>query len=140
MYFFGTALYVGLLLTNAIAILSEERFLARSKHTCEETLILIPLRLVLTKPALCITILVGWSTLSYSQASQAANAGFGAVPHDPYSAAGAGFGGGPDDSMTAGGAGGASIKQRMISLIAAVRTLMRSKSFACSTLCCEALR
>jgi hypothetical protein len=29
-YFFGTALYVGLLLTNAIAILSEERFLAKS--------------------------------------------------------------------------------------------------------------
>ncbi|KAJ9097635.1 hypothetical protein QFC21_004671 [Naganishia friedmannii] len=96
MYFFGTALYVGLLLTNAIAILSEERFLAR----------------------------IGWSTLSYSQASQAANAGFGAVPHDPYSAVGAGFGGGQDDSAGAAG-GGASIKQRMISLIAAVRTLMR---------------
>ncbi|KAJ9117174.1 hypothetical protein QFC20_000317 [Naganishia adeliensis] len=87
-YFFGTALYVGLLLTNAIAILSEERFLAK----------------------------IGWSTLSYTQAQQSANAGFGNVPHDPYS----NFGGSGGDEVTQQG-----IKQRLIALISAVRTLMR---------------
>ncbi|KAI5454882.1 hypothetical protein NCC49_002160 [Naganishia albida] len=82
-YFFGTALYVGLLLTNAIAILSEERFLAK----------------------------IGWSTLSYTQAQQSANAGFG---QDPYSLQSS------DEAATQQG-----IKQRLIALIGAVRTLMR---------------
>ena len=31
--YFGTIFYVGLLLTNAIAVLSEERFLAKSERT-----------------------------------------------------------------------------------------------------------
>ncbi|GHJ88650.1 hypothetical protein NliqN6_5052 [Naganishia liquefaciens] len=92
-YFFGTALYVGLLLTNAIAILSEERFLAK----------------------------IGWSTLSYSQAQQSANAGFGNVPHDPYSSFGSGGNGNGEDALT----GQQGIKQRLIALISAVRTLMR---------------
>lgn len=115
-YFFGTALYVGLLLTNAIAILSEERFLAKSK--------LNP-RLPEPPPVLILlSSQVGWSTLSYSQAQQSANAGFGNVPHDPYSSFGAGGNGNGEDALT----GQQGIKQRLIALISAVRTLMRSES------------
>lgn len=116
-YFFGTALYVGLLLTNAIAILSEERFLAKSK---------LNLRLLPPPPFLTPLPLftqVGWSTLSYSQAQQSANAGFGNVPHDPYSSFGAGGNGNGEDAVT----GQQGIKQRLIALISAVRTLMRSE-------------
>lgn len=63
-------------------------------------------------------LVVGWSTLSYTQAQQSANAGFGNVPHDPYS----NFGGSGGDEVTQQG-----IKQRLIALISAVRTLMRSE-------------
>ncbi|KAG7562845.1 hypothetical protein FFLO_01674 [Filobasidium floriforme] len=48
----GTIIYVALLLTNAIAILSEERFLAK----------------------------IGWSTYSAQQIASSSNAGFGSVP------------------------------------------------------------
>ena len=122
-YFFGTALYVGLLLTNAIAILSEERFLAKSKLSFLPAMHLHPIDCSSLSP-------VGWSTLSYSQAQQSANAGFGNVPHDPYSSFGSGGNGNGEDALT----GQQGIKQRLIALISAVRTLMRSESLNCRIL------
>lgn len=134
-YFFGTALYVGLLLTNAIAILSEERFLAKSTSPVRSRLrtnfsrltnlrllcsINTPLAPLHTSHQLSARSFgfhppaVGWSTLSYTQAQQSANAGFG---QDPYSLQSS------DEAATQQG-----IKQRLIALIGAVRTLMRSES------------
>jgi hypothetical protein len=62
---------------------------------------------------------VGWST----RATNSANAGFGHVPSNPNMYEGAGYG-------NLGGEG-PSIKAKMINLISAVRTLMRSKSYSC---------
>ncbi|KAG9317299.1 Yos1-like-domain-containing protein [Chiua virens] len=76
----GTILYVSLLLINAVAVLSEDRFLAR----------------------------IGWS----STQSQNPNAGF----HQPYDQSGYGYA-----QQDVG------VKVRIINLISAVRTLMRSK-------------
>ncbi|KAF8524609.1 Yos1-like protein [Hysterangium stoloniferum] len=80
----GNIIYIAVLLVNAIAILSEERFLAR----------------------------IGWST----QQAQPGQQGF-AQPYDAY-------GGGATQ-------GDISMKGKMINLIGAVRTLMRSE------LCCH---
>ncbi|QGI58496.1 hypothetical protein CEK26_000620 [Fusarium fujikuroi] len=74
MWFFGSFLYVCILLINAVAVLSEDRFLARS-----------------TKPSLA-------RAINLSPAS-----------YDPA------FGAGPD----------ASVKAKIINLIASVRTIMR---------------
>jgi hypothetical protein len=51
-YFFGTALYVGILLTNAIAILSEERFLAKSTFPLIPFPSTLPLPLLFVSPIL----------------------------------------------------------------------------------------
>jgi hypothetical protein len=114
-FFLGSILYVGLLLTNAIAVLSEERFLARSA-SCP-LLFRYPSTAILTPP-FSHSPTVGWSTLSTSHLQTSANAGFGHVPNT-YDAGGAAFG--------QPGTEGQSIKARMITLIAAVRTLMRSE-------------
>ena len=97
---FGTIIYVSLLVTNAIAILSEERFLARGKFP-------FLLCFTLTIPA------VGWS----ANASRNTNSGFGSAPH----AFGNGY---SQDGMQGDGPG---IKDKLIHLITAVRTLMRSE-------------
>ncbi|KAI0322440.1 Yos1-like protein [Amylostereum chailletii] len=75
MYGIGSALYITILLINAMAVLSEDRFLAR----------------------------IGWSSVPPPNA----NAGFGS---DVYG----------------GGAQDIGVKGRIINLISAVRTLMRS--------------
>ncbi|GJJ07104.1 hypothetical protein Clacol_001304 [Clathrus columnatus] len=76
----GNIVYVSLLLVNAIAVLSEERFLAR----------------------------IGWST----QQTQPGQQGY-AQPYDMY---GTGMGAQTDIS----------VKGKLVNLIGAVRTLMRS--------------
>ncbi|KAF5675003.1 yos1-like domain-containing protein [Fusarium heterosporum] len=86
MWFFGSFLYVCILLINAVAVLSEDRFLARS-----------------TKPLIefkywRIVFLTNKSLVNLSPAS-----------YDPA------FGAGPD----------ASVKAKIINLIASVRTIMR---------------
>ncbi|KAI0327773.1 Yos1-like protein [Cubamyces sp. BRFM 1775] len=73
---FGTILYVALLLINAMAVLSEDRFLAR----------------------------IGWSSVQ-------------AQPVNPYAQ--------PYDQSAYPGAQDVSMKERLINLISAVRTLMR---------------
>lgn len=82
MFGLGSAFYLILFITNALAVLSEDRFLAR----------------------------VGWSSHALAN-SNSFDQGF---QSNPYAA----------------GAGGenATIKARLINLISAVRTLMRSKS------------
>ncbi|KAL7282316.1 Yos1-like protein [Trametes coccinea BRFM310] len=77
---FGTILYVALLLINAVAVLSEDRFLAR----------------------------IGWSTVQAQP-----NPSFGQPYAQPY------------DQAAYPGAQEVSMKERLINLISAVRTLMR---------------
>lgn len=101
---FGHIIYVSLLFTNAIAILNEERFLAKSQ--CHSTFVSIVV--VLTQS-------VGWST----RTPQNVNVGFGNVPHNPNVYDGTSFGG--------GGGEGVSIKSKLVNLISATRTLMRSE-------------
>ncbi|OCF74029.1 hypothetical protein I204_05879 [Kwoniella mangroviensis CBS 8886] len=85
--YFGNLLYIGLLLTNAIAILNEERFLAR----------------------------IGWSSSTRSNANS--NVGFGHSPNPHiYSDA---FGQGSNE--------GPGVKAKLVNLISATRTLMRSE-------------
>lgn len=99
MFLLGSILQVTLLLINAIAVLSEDRFLARS--TCPPY------------PAFGRThelrSAVGW--LSSSQ-PQNLNVGF----QQPY-----------DQNGYGAGQGEIGMKARLIDLISAVRTLMRSK-------------
>jgi hypothetical protein len=124
---FGHIIYVSLLFTNAIAILNEERFLAKSESRlcCRcpadhpspfsfpssfSSLSSSPL------PPTPLLNTVGWSTRS----AQNVNAGFGAVQNpNPY------------DTTAFGGSAveGVSIKTKLINLISATRTLMRSKSW-----------
>ncbi|KAH9899999.1 ER-to-golgi transport membrane protein [Cubamyces lactineus] len=78
---FGTILYVALLLINAMAVLSEDRFLAR----------------------------IGWSSVQ----AQPVNPAFGQPYAQPY------------DQTAYPGAQDVSMKERLINLISAVRTLMR---------------
>ncbi|KDQ64493.1 hypothetical protein JAAARDRAFT_166797 [Jaapia argillacea MUCL 33604] len=77
MFYFGSIIYIALFLINSIAILNEERFLAR----------------------------IGWSTAQIPPASSF---------NQPY-----------DQSGYGGPQGDVPVKARMISLISAVRTLMR---------------
>lgn len=82
MFGLGSAFYLILFITNALAVLSEERFLAR----------------------------VGWSSHALAGGANSFDQGFQSNPY-------------------AGGPGGenVTIKARLINLISAVRTLMRSK-------------
>lgn len=96
---FGTIIYVALLLINAIAILSEERFLARS--TC---LFFLHQLQNIKHWIICI---VGWSSTQPSNTNTAF--------HPSYDQPGYGVAQ-PDIG----------VKARMINLIGAVRTLMRS--------------
>jgi hypothetical protein len=94
----GSVLYVALLLINAMAVLSEDRFLARS--WC-------PFRPHIHR--LTAAIVVGWST----HQPQSTSAAF----QQPY-----------DQAGFAGAQGGElGVKARLINLISAVRTLMRGK-------------
>ncbi|CCL99424.1 uncharacterized protein FIBRA_01442 [Fibroporia radiculosa] len=81
----GTILYVAILLINAMAVLSEDRFLAR----------------------------IGWSSVQPPTGA----AGFSQSYGPAYDSAG--YQGGQDISM----------KARLINLISAVRTLMRSTQY-----------
>lgn len=94
----GTFLQVSLLFINAIAILNEERFLARSMSRIHPS----SLDDINTVP-------VGWVSTSRSQA-QNANVGY----NQGY-------------DQTGYGNQDVSIKARLIDLISAVRTLMRSE-------------
>ena len=94
----GAILYVSLLLINAVAVLSEERFLARSAFC-----FLTPFRPL--NPCLSS---VGWA----STQPQSSNAAF----HQSYDQSGYGYA-----QQDVG------VKVRIINLISAVRTLMRSK-------------
>ncbi|KAF9651164.1 Yos1-like protein [Thelephora ganbajun] len=87
MLYFGTLFYVSVLLVNALAVLSEERFLAR----------------------------IGWD----STQAQAQTAAY----NQPYAQ---GY-----DQTGYGRQQDASVKTRIINLISAVRTLMRSTSLSC---------
>jgi hypothetical protein len=96
--YFRQVLYISLLSTNAIAILNEDRFLAKSEpagrhsyRTCSLT-----------------SFTVGWSTRS----QQSANAGFGHAPN-AYD--------------TAFGGTEVSVKAKLVNLIGATRTLMRCR-------------
>jgi hypothetical protein len=93
--------YVFLLLINAVAILNEERFLARSAYTWLQRSLshFRMLTLVITFPSLLFHGLpVGWSS---SQAVQQTYNGYEQTPEDD-------------------------VKSRLIHLITAVRTLLRS--------------
>ena len=109
MLYFGTLLYVGVLLVNALAVLNEERFLARS--SCS------PFRV-----AHCLlthrlgTLTVGWGSTQAQAATGAYNQPYGQA-YDQ-----AGYGGQQD----------VNVKARIINLISAVRTLMRSASPPCT--------
>ena len=66
---------------------------------------------------------VGWSTYSAQQIASSSNAGFGSVPsynNDPNAGSAGVVGGGAGE--------GQGVKARLINLIAAVRTLLRSES------------
>lgn len=105
MLMLGTIFYVALLTINAIAILNEERFLARS------TFYFVPQLLSLTD-----TYTVGWSSAQPPAVTQSYNQAYG----QPYEQ---------------GGDGDAGVKSRMINLISAVRTLMRSAYLIASLAC-----
>lgn len=119
--YFGSLFYIGLLFTNAIAILNEERFLARSasvsviSHQMMMLTGMLPFSFFqwIRQPARVQT--VGWST----RVSSTANAGFGHSPA-PQMFDTAGFGG-------ASGSEGAGVKAKLVNLIGATRTLMRSE-------------
>lgn len=95
----GAILYVSLLLINAMAVLSEDRFLARSVFSAS------PLSFChSSRPYFA----VGWT----STQPQSSNAAF----HQSYDQSGYGYA-----QQDVG------VKVRIINLISAVRTLMRSK-------------
>ena len=106
----GTVLYVMLLLINAMAVLNEDRFLARSTSW--------PIHCIphpYSYTGFPCTRIVGWG----SSQMQPGNRGFGqpyaqAYQQDPY------------------GAQDIGVKGRLINLIGAVRTLMRSEFFLVS--------
>lgn len=103
MLFLGTIFYFALFLTNAMAILSEDRFLARSAYPVWPT-------------ASCEVehfCLVGWSS---TQPAANINANF----HQPY-----------DQTGYSAAQPDIGVKGRMINLIGAVRTLMRSICCSC---------
>ena len=104
----GNILYIALLLINAVAVLNEERFLSRSQSFYP----LPPLSLLqsqtLTRPV-SLRSLVGWSHSAVQQAQFQQYA-------DP------GFGGGLQE--------GPGVKARLVNLIGAVRTVMRSRSLS----------
>lgn len=94
----GSILYVSLLLINAMAVLSEDRFLARSA---------LPVCSLLMLSYSCIfRCAVGWASTQV----QAGQAGYGQGYAQPYDQQGQDVG----------------MKGRLINLISAVRTLMRS--------------
>lgn len=93
----GTIIYVVLLLVNAMAVLSEDRFLARSELFS---------RLRAKNHEFLTCLAVGWSS---SQPQN--NAGYNQYDQTGY-----------------GNPGEVSMKSKLIDLISAVRTLMRSKS------------
>ena len=105
----GSIIYVILLLINAMAVLSEDRFLARSTYypslgTCRGGLLtgkFVPGFFV------AVLVTVGWAS-THVQAAQAAYA-------QPYS----------QPYEQPGGAQDVGVKGRLINLISAVRTLMR---------------
>jgi hypothetical protein len=101
MFLIGTILQVSLLLVNAIAILNEERFLARSMSQA------------LAMSAHAHPNSVGWVS-STRLRTHNANAGY----NHPYDQNGYGT----ED---------VGIKARLIDLIGAVRTLMRSQCLLC---------
>ncbi|KIR27859.1 hypothetical protein I307_02779 [Cryptococcus deuterogattii 99/473] len=105
--YFGSLFYIGLLFTNAIAILNEERFLARSASMHCSTFVST------SYPPIRYQNTVGWST----RVPSTANAGFGHSPA-PQMFDTAGFGG-------ASGSEGAGVKAKLVNLIGATRTLMR---------------
>lgn len=112
--YFGSILYVGLLFTNAIAILNEERFLAKSKSLL---LLITPHhrfhpRSFQSTEVSALTAPVGWSTRS----AASANAGFGHAPNAHMY----------DQSLGSAG-GDPSVKSKLVNLISATRTLMRSE-------------
>ena len=94
----GTLLYVALLLVNAMAVLSEDRFLARSSSSLPT---ISPLTNRTISP-------VGW----VSTQPQSTNTGFNSAYEQP------GYG---------GGQGQLGIKAGVINLLSAVRTVMRSE-------------
>ena len=98
----GSIFYVSLLLINAMAILNEERFLARSAcPPVQFSFFACITRIInIDQPS------VGWT----AQAQQAQPAY--AQPYDPYS----GMGGNSQEL---------SVKAKLVNLIGAVRTLMR---------------
>jgi hypothetical protein len=105
--YFSQMLYVALLLTNAVAILNEERFLAKSTPWSRSLSRLLALVFLADRAA------VGWS----NRPSTAANSGFGHVPQNPHVYDGSGFGGAQGE--------GATVKAKLVNLISATRTLMR---------------
>lgn len=106
----GRLLYVFLLLTNALAVLSEDRFLARSTFwtSVASDWLLIGLGYY---PSPCCLSKVGWGTAQ----AQPVNQGFGQTYTQQYDQQG--YSAGQD----------VGVKGRLINLISAVRTLMRSK-------------
>lgn len=122
--YFGSLFYIGLLFTNAIAILNEERFLARSAFVSviSHQMVILTGMLPLSFFPLPINPsthspqkTVGWST----RIPSTANAGFGHSPA-PQMFDTAGFGG-------PSGSEGAGVKAKLVNLIGATRTLMRSE-------------
>jgi hypothetical protein len=112
--YFSQMLYVALLLTNAVAILNEERFLAKSTPWCRSSFTRWLARVLL----LADHAVVGWS----NRPSMAANSGFGHVPQNPHVYDGSGLGGVQGE--------GATVKAKLVNLISATRTLMRCTSGA----------
>ena len=110
----GSILYIALLLVNSVAVLSEERFLSRGEQLQSES--------CLARETKCFACAVGWSSQS-SQQQQFAPANYvDPVYGQPHSADSAG------------------VKVRLINLISAVRTLLRSQSTLTLYACCSMLR
>ncbi|KIR78881.1 hypothetical protein I306_04091 [Cryptococcus gattii EJB2] len=92
--YFGSLFYIGLLFTNAIAILNEERFLARSASMFALSHMIVMLTGIAllsfssSYPPILYQNTVGWST----RVPSTANAGFGHSPA-PQMFDTAGFGG-----------------------------------------------
>ena len=109
----GSILYIALLLVNSVAVLSEERFLSRGEPIQSNHREMLKV--------LCVRA-VGWSSQS-SQQQQFTQANYvDPVYGQPHSADSAG------------------VKVRLINLISAVRTLLRSQSTLTLCACCSMLR
>ena len=116
--YFGNIIYVSLLLTNAVAILNEERFLAKSEYSASrptqwhlQLFTCTPLTIISVLYGIHTEATVGWST----RVSSIANAGFGHASN-PNVYDGAGFGNNSEPT----------VKSKLVNLIGATRTLMRS--------------